>query len=496
MVTDILGGLGLMATLPSMGLLFLGVVIGTIFGAIPGLTSGIAIAIVLPFTFYLDVVGGMALLAGIYVSGTFGGSIAAILFGTPGAPEAGVTVLDGYPLAQKGYPNKALHTALYASTLANVLSSFVMIILSMAIASLALLIGPPEFFAIILFSLVLISTMGAGDAWHKGLIAVALGLIFSFVGTDPISSISRLTFDSIALSSGLSLIPVLVGLFVGAEIVGQTGKTRGSDGVAEEVTFGKKDDHLTWREVRSLLPCIVRGSFIGAAIGALPGLNAAVSAMLNYSMTKRFSATPEKFGTGVLEGIAAPEAGNNGTVGPNLCPLLTLGIPSSGTAALFLGALLMQGVTPGPTIFETHGEVVYGLFYALLFSSVFLVIVGKALFRVAKYIPLIPVQIINPCIILFCVAGSFAVSNQVYDVFSLLFFMLLGYFMRLAGIPIIPLLIGYLLGTLLETNLRRTLLISGDDYSVFISHPISLLFLVATCLLFGYTVFSRLRQKG
>ena len=484
-----------MTTFTSLSLLFVGVVIGVIFGAIPGLTSGIALAIILPFTFYLNAVEGMALLAGIYVAGTFGGSIAAILFGTPGAPEAGVTVLDGYPLAQKGYPGKALDAALYASTIANILSSITMIFLSIAIASLALLIGPTEFFAIILFSLVLIATLGMASAWHKGLIAVTLGLIFSFVGTDPISSISRLTFDNVSLSSGLSLIPVLVGLFVGAEIVGQTGNARGGKDSPGEVVFGGKDDHMTWQELKSVMPCILRGSFVGSAIGALPGLNAAVSAMINYSLAKRFSSTPEKFGTGILEGVAAPEAGNNGTVGPNLCPLLTLGIPGSGTAALFLGALLMQGITPGPTIFESHGEVVYGLFYALLFSSVFLVIVGKAVFRLAKYIPRIPVQIINPCIVLFCVSGSFAVSSQLSDIFVLLFFMLLGYLMRLGGLPVIPLLIGYLLGTLLETNLRRALLISGDDYTVFVTHPISLVFLIATCLLLAYTIFSRVRTK-
>lgn len=495
MLNDIYDGLMMMLTLPSLGLLLAGVTMGVVFGAIPGLTGGIAIAIALPFTFHLNAVQGLSLLSGIYVGGTFGGSIAAILFGTPGAPEAGITVADGYPLAQKGYPGKALDTALYASAFANVLSSLIMIGLAVAIAAFALMIGPAEYFSIILFSLTLISTLGMGAAWHKGLIAVCLGLLASFVGSDPITSISRLDFGILALSSGLSLIPVLVGLFVGSEIIGQAGRVRGGEGEAEPIAFGGKDDTLTMRELLGLTPIIVRGSLIGSVIGALPGLNAAVSAMINYSVTKRLSKTPEAFGTGVIEGIAAAESGNNGTVGPTLCPLLTLGIPGSGTAALFLGALLMQGVTPGPTIFESHGEVVYGLFYALLFSSFLLVAVGKAVFRLAKYIPLIPVQIINPCIILFCVAGAFAVGNQTSDVFVLLFFMLVGYFMRLAGLPIIPLLIGYLLGDLLESSLRRTLLISGEDYSVFFTQPISLAFLIMTAALLGYAAFSKARHK-
>lgn len=495
MLADIYEGLMLMLTLPSLGLLLGGVFMGVVFGAIPGLTGGIAIAIVLPFTFYLNAVEGLSLLSGIYVGGSFGGSIAAILFGTPGAPEAGITVADGYPLAQKGFPGRALDTALYASAFANVLSSLIMIVLAVGIAAFALLIGPTEYFSIILFSLVLISTLGMGAAWHKGLIAVTLGLIASFVGADPISSISRLDFGILALSSGLSLIPVLVGLFVGAEIIGQAGIVRGGEGGPEPITFGGKDDRLTMRELIGLMPIIVRGSLIGSVIGALPGLNAAVSAMINYSVTKRLSPHPELFGTGIIEGIAAPESGNNGTVGPTLCPLLTLGIPGSGTAALFLGALLMQGVTPGPTIFESHGEVVYGLFYALLFSSLLLIVVGKFVFQFAKYIPRIPVQIINPCIILFCVAGAFAVSNQTADVFVLLFFMLTGYFMRLVGLPIIPLLIGYLLGELLESSLRRSLLISGDDYSVFFTQPISLVFLILTAGLLGYAVFGRIREK-
>ncbi len=496
MFTDIYSGLTLIMTLKGFALLFTGVTVGVIFGAIPGLTGGIAIAIVLPLTFYMDAVQGLALLSGIYVGGTFGGSIAAILFGTPGSPEAGITVLDGYAMAQKGYPGKALDTALYASSFANILSSFVMILLSVGIAMFALLVGPAEYFSIILFSLVLISTLGMGDVWHKGLLAVVLGVLFSFVGFDPISSVSRFTFGILSLNSGFSLIPVMVGLFVGSEIIGQAGTMRrGKEDDPAAITFGSKDDKMVFAEFIRVLPIIIRGSFIGSIIGALPGLNAAVSAMVNYSVTKRLSRTPEKFGTGCIEGIAAPESGNNGTVGPTLCPLLTLGIPGSGTAALFLGALLMQGVTPGPTIFDTHGEVVYGLFYALLFSSILLVFVGKMVFRVAKYIPLIPIQVINPCIILFCMAGSFAVGNDVTDVFVLLSFMLLGYFMRLAGLPVIPLLIGYLLGGLLETSLRRSLLISGEDYSIFFTRPISLFFLIVTFALLAWAALSRFYHK-
>jgi putative tricarboxylic transport membrane protein len=475
--------------------MIIGVTTGVIFGAIPGLTGGIAIAITLPFTFYMSAVEGLSLLAGIYVGGTFGGSIASILFGTPGSPEAAVTVVDGYPLAQKGYPSKALNVALYASAFSSMLSSFIMIFLSLVIAAFALMIGPPEFFSIVLFSLVLISTLGMGTAWYKGLIAVSLGAIASLVGSDPISSVPRFTFNIMELSSGLSLIPVLVGLFVGSEIIGQTGKMVNAASSDKAIAFGRKDDYFSVKEFRSLLPVMVRGSVVGSIIGALPGLNAAVSAMVNYSITKRVSRNPEKFGTGCLEGIAAAESGHNGTVGPTLCPLLTLGIPGSGTAALFLGAMLMQGVTPGPEIVTLHPDIVYGLFYAFFFSAFILIGVGKVIFLVAKFIPLIPLQIINPCIVLFCVSGSFAVGNQVTDVYVLLFFMTVGYFMRLGKLPIIPLLIGYLLCSLLEMNFRRTMLIYDDNFSVFITKPISLIFLLGTLGLLCWVWYSSYKTK-
>jgi putative tricarboxylic transport membrane protein len=370
-----------------------------------------------------------------------------------------------------------------------------MIFLSLVIAAFALMIGPPEFFSIVLFSLVLISTLGMGAAWHRGLIAVGFGAIASLVGSDPISSVPRFTFNIMELSSGLSLIPVLVGLFVGSEVIGQTGNVVNAASGGDAITFGRKDDHLSTKELVSLLPIMIRGSIVGSIIGALPGLNAAVSAMVNYSITKRLSRHPEKFGTGIIEGIAAPEAGHNGTVGPTLCPLLTLGIPGSGTAALFLGALLMQGVTPGPEIVTLHGDIVYGLFYAFLFSAFILVGVGKLIFLLAKFIPLIPLQIINPCIVLFCVSGSFAVGNQVTDVYVLLFFMAVGYFMRLGKLPIIPLLIGYLLCSLLEMNFRRTMLIYAEDFSIFVTKPISLIFLLGTIGLLGWVWYSSHKTK-
>lgn len=487
---------GALITLQAKSLLLLlgGVGTGVVFGAIPGLTSGIAIAILLPFTFYMNIHNSLALLAGVYVGGTYGGSISAILFGTPGAPESGVTVLDGYPMAQQGYPNRALDTALYSSSLSNVLSSLSMLFLSMAIAALALMIGSTEFFSIVLFSLVLIATVGVGgSSWYKGLSAVLLGLLCSFVGSDPVSAIPRLNFGSLALSSGLPLIPLLVGLFVGAEIIQQAGAKK--DHTELSIKFGGSEDRMRWPQIKAMLPYVFSGAAIGTVIGALPGLNAAVSAMLNYGFAKRISKTPERFGKGELRGIAAAEAGNNGTVGPTLCPLLTLGIPGSGTAALFLGALLIQGVTPGPTIFETAPVVVYSLFWAIFLSSVIMIVVGKVVIYFAKYIPLIPTQVINPCIILFCASGAFAIDGAISDVFILIFFITLGYFMKLGRFPVIPLLIGYLLGGLLETNLRRTLLISGNDYSVFFTSSISLTFLVATAVLLAWVVGSALARK-
>lgn len=352
-----------MLTPGNIFLMFGGVAIGTIFGAIPGLTGAIAIAIFLPMTYYMNSMAALALLIGIYVGGSFGGSIPAILIGTPGAPEAGITTFDGAPLAKSGKGGKALKTALYASCAGNFLSSITTILMMSALAKLALALGSAEYCSVVLFSIVLIATIGSKGNWIKGLFAVMLGMAFALVGTDPMIGTARFTFGFHSLNTGLELIPVLIGLFVGGEMLGEV---RLSSRTSHTVKIDKSLNRLKKEEIKSCIPVIFTGSAIGSVIGALPGLNAAISATLNYALAKKISRHPEEFGHGSIMGVAAAEAANNGTVGPTLVPLLTLGIPGSGTAAIFLGALTLHGVTVGPAIFQEHADVVYGIFIALL----------------------------------------------------------------------------------------------------------------------------------
>ncbi len=457
-------------------LMFGGVAIGTIFGAIPGLTGAIAIAIFLPMTYYMKSMPALALLIGIYVGGSFGGSIPAILIGTPGAPEAGITTFDGAPMAKQGKGGKALKTALYASCMGNFLSSITTIVMMSALARLALLLGPAEYCSIVLFSIVLIATIGSKGNGLKGLFAVMIGLAFALVGTDPMIGTARFTFGFHSLNTGLELIPVLIGLFVGAEMVGEV---RISNRKGTITKIDKTKNKISWQEVKQCIPVVFTGSAIGSVIGALPGLNAAVSATLNYALARKITKHPEEFGKGSIVGVAASEAANNGTVGPTLVPLLTLGIPGSGTAAIFLGALTLHGVTVGPAIFQDHADVVYGIFFALLFCTVVLAIVGTVICHFAKFITLIPAEVLDPVIILLCCAGSYSISKRLFDVGCMLAFMIMGWLMKQVKIPMLPLLISFLLGSMLETNFRRSLQINQNTLKGFTS-PMSVLFLVIT----------------
>ncbi len=492
MINAMIDGLQSMMTLYNILMMVAGTALGVTFGAIPGLTGGIAIAVCLPLTFYLDVYPAMALLIGIYVGGSFGGSIPAVLLGVPGAPEAGITVLDGAPMSKKGQSGKALLTALYASCAGNFLSALITIVMLMGVSKIALMIGPAEFVGILFFSLVLIATVGSSGNSVAGLLAAFVGLLLSMIGTDPVTGIARFTFGRHELLSGLELIPVLIGLFVGSELLGGVRSKRQTQ--VKTVNF-KDENRLTKKEVAGTVPAVLSGSVIGSIIGALPGLNAAVSATLNYSFVRRFSKNGSAFGTGCVEGIAASEAANNGTVGPTLVPLLTLGIPGSGTAAIFLGALLMQGVICGPTIMTDSGNVVYGIFFALLFCTITLAVIGRLIIRIAQNVIFIPTSILTPLVIFMCCVGVYSNRSLVFDIYVLIAFMLLGYLMKLGNIPVLPLLIAYLLGSTLEAHFRRALTISQGKMSIFFRSPICVIFLLISAALLAYSILSPLRNN-
>ncbi len=488
---SILQGLSNFANLYNLMAIAGGMFMGVVVGAIPGLTGTMAVALALPFTFYMDPITGIILLVGIYKGAIYGGSISAILIKTPGTPAAACTVLDGYPLAQKGQARKALDMALYASCVADFISNISLIFCAGFIASFALRFGPPEFFLLICFSLTIIAGV-AGKSLTKGLISAALGLLLATIGMDLVYGTDRLTFGNPDLMGGLNFIPVLIGLFALPELI---------DAAVRGVTGGKSDLHrlegggLTWGEFRNSLKSILRGSIIGVILGAIPGIGGAPAAFMSYSEAKRGSKNSENFGQGELEGVAASESGNNGCCGATMIPLLALGVPGDVITAVILGAFMVHNLTPGPMLFQQHLSLVYAIFVGIMLSSAMMFIMGKLCIRGFAKIADVPKQILFPVVLVLCFYGSYAVNNSMFDVLSAVFMGVLGYTMLKFGIPEAPFLIAFILGPMFEDNLRRSLLLSSGSLKIFFSSGICIFFLGLTVLSIALMVRRNLKQR-
>lgn len=480
--SDLGAGFVTIASIPVLFSAVIGVTIGVVVGAIPGLTVAVAISLAIPFSFVLDPVTAFALLLGVYKGGIYGGSITAILINTPGTAAAAATVLDGYPMARKGQAGKALKIALYASVVADALSIFILILVAEPISRIALKFGPAEIFSLIVFALSIIAAV-SGRALLKGLIAAGLGFMLAVVGQDPITGLMRFAFGNLNLSSGFSLIPMLIGLFAISELWVQFEQDMATQ---RNATVPKaknpEDDIVTGKELRQIFPTFIRASLIGAFIGALPGIGSTVASFLSYGETKRKSKQPELFGKGSPEGLAAAEAGNNAVIGAALIPLLTLGIPGDVITAILLGALMIHGVAPGPTIFAAHRELIFGLFAILLVSIAVLYFVGLAGIWFFRRVTTIPNTIIFPVVLILCIVGAFAVNNSLFDVWIMLAFGVLGYLLRKYRFPVAPLLIAFVLAPKAEVALRQALIISDGSLLILLTHPISAGFLALTVI--------------
>lgn len=415
-----------------------GVAAGMVLGCIPGLNANVGIVLLLPFTFYLGPVPGIAMLMGMSKGDGFGGSIPSILFNIPGTAHAVVTTLDGYPLTKKGQGGKALETALAASCTADFTSDLILIFLAAPVAAMALHVGPPEYTMIVLFSVVLIA-LAASDDPLRGL------------------------------------------------------------GLQEHVAFSTgrpEDEHLSWKEYKSLLPTIFRSTGIGSLIGILPGIGTSVASYLSYVVAKRRSKHPEKFGTGVLEGVASCEAGNNAVNGPNLIPLVTLGIPGNLAAALILGGLMVKGLTPGPTFMENQAPMLYALFTVMLFSNIFTFLFGKLAIRYAHKMTSISPSALHGNILILCAMGCYVSQNSAFALLIMFTFAVVGYiFLRLKlSLPVF--LVAYILGSMLEHKLRQSLALSDGDFTIFLTRPISATFLALTVICTLYFLFRKKSASG
>lgn len=468
-------------TLNNFAALFVGVLFGTIVGAIPGMTATMGVALALPFTFYMAPVTGILLLLGIYKGGLYGGSIPAILISAPGTPAASATLLDGFPLAQQGKARKALTMALYASCIADFISNLSLILFASIIAGFALQFGPPEFFALILFSLTIIAGV-SGDSLLRGLASALLGLLLGTIGLDLVYGTDRFIFGNFELMGGLSFIPVLIGLFALPQILNHFWENTSKASKAKQ----SSGEGVTLEELKGSLKSILRGSLIGVGLGAIPGIGGAPAAFLSYSEAKRTSNDPDSFGKGNLEGVAAAEAGNNGVAGATLIPLLALGIPGDVITAVILGAFMIHGLKPGPILFQQNLDIIYALFMGIMLSSIYLLLIGSVAIRGLAKIANIPNGLLYPSVLVLCVFGAYAINNSSFDLLVMFVMGIFGFLLMRAKVPAAPFLIAFILGPLLEDSFRQSLQLSAGDFSIFVRSWISWLFLVLAALSLGF----------
>ena len=483
---------------PAIGLLFtvenilwanLGVFIGAIFSAIPGLTVMLCITLFLPVTYTMGPIPGMMFLLGIYCMGGYGGSVSAILINTPGVPHAAATMLDGNPMSRKGRSKAALRIALEASTFGGIFSALALLFLGPQVAKFAAQLGTPEYFLVCLFGLTIISGV-SGKSLVKGIIAACLGLLIACIGADPMTSYDRFTFGNNRLYLGLDLGVVLIGLFALIEIMG---KAEPAEKAVEMDTSKLNDNGYISKEEykRMFLPTLV-ASIIGTGVGIIPGTGASEASWFSYTAAKSMSKHPEEFGNGSVEGIAASEAANNAVTGATLIPLLTMGIPGDGTVAIMLSALMINGLNPGLSLFTTHGDIMYAIMLGLILVNIFMQIQGQVLTNFFAKVVSIPEAILTPLIVVCCLAGAFSVNESYFDVGVALFFGILAWFMRKIDLPAVPVLIGLVLGNMTETNFRRALLISDGSPAIFVQSFYCWIFLA----LIAVAVFVIIRSKA
>ncbi|WP_117232639.1 tripartite tricarboxylate transporter permease [Vibrio maerlii] len=467
--------------------LIFGVVGGIVLGALPGLTATMGVAILLPFTFGMEPTAALVMLIGVYIGGIYGGSIAAILLKTPGTPASAATVLDGHTLAAKGQAARALSISAVASFTGGLISTIVLIAIAPLLANFALRFNAPEYFALALFGLTIIASVSSQNIL-KGLLAGTIGLLVSTVGLDPISSVPRFTFGVMDLYSGINVIPVLIGLFALSEALNQIEKI-----LKEKKAEVGKFDHklLSKQDLKDMMPTAIKSGALGTSIGSVPGAGADISAFVCYNEAKRVAKDPDEFGKGSVRGLAAAEAGNNGVTGGSLVPLLTLGVPGDAVAAVLLGALIVQGLTPGPLLFAQNPDVVYGVFSSMLVANIVMLIVGLVGIRFFCRIIEVPKMLMIPIIIFLSVVGAYAINNSMFDVGIAISFGLLGFVLGKLEIPSSPILLAIILGPMAETNLRKALLMYDNSWSFLYERPIALAFV----LLAIFSVYSTMKMK-
>jgi putative tricarboxylic transport membrane protein len=476
---------------------FLAAFVGVIVGALPGLTAAAAIAMLLPITFYLDPLSALAFLYVIGKSGRFGGSIAAILFNTPGTSASAATMIDGHPMARQGKSGKALKTATVASVFGDFFGEFILIFGAAFIATYTARFGPPEYFAIYVMAFVVIGSV-VGKSIVRGILSTLFGALISLIGLDPITGDARMTLGFLDLENGFSLVPLLIGIFVMSEVLVQA-----ESAIIEYVSDsadGKPRDRdanvLTFPEFRRCLPIMFRSSAVGSFIGMMPGLGSAVACFVAYGEERRRAKNKEEWGTGIVEGIAAPESANNAVSGPSMIPLLTLGVPGSTIAAILVGVFMIHGIQVGPTIFETSHDLVFGLFASGLVGILAYGVIGYfASPLIGRMISLLSPRIIYPFIFLTAFVASYSARSSLFDVGVMVVFGIIGYYMRRFDYSAAAFIIAFVLAKGAEEAFRQSLLLSDSGPWIFFERPIAVAFISLGLLVMIGRAVAVLRKK-
>lgn len=459
-----------------------GVVCGIIIGALPGLTANMGVALLIPFTFNLDPASGLILLTAVYTSAIYGGSIPAILLHTPGTSASAATAIDGYELSKQGKAATAIRISTFSSAFGGLVSGIFLLLLTPSLSLISLKFGPPEYFLLSLFGLTAIASVASGSL-SKGLISGGIGLLLGTVGMEINSGFPRFTFGIPELQSGISFVPALIGLFSLSQVLMMGKRSDKSVSSSRKVKLEGFRLFPNKQELKEVGKTNIRSSLIGVLIGILPGAGGDIASWISYSEGKRFSKNPEKFGKGSIEAVASSETANNAVTGASLIPLLTLGIPGSSTAAVLLGGLMIKGLVPGRELFATYGQITYTVMFGFLLANILMYFVGMLFSKYLQAISSIPNKVLAPMVVILCVIGSYALGNNLFDVWIMVIFGLIGYFMRNQGFHPAPLVLGLILGPLVEQGFRQTLQLSqGNPLGYVLIRPISVILILLILL--------------
>lgn len=477
-------------TLQSILFTAFGTFVGIVVGAIPGLTATMAIAVLTSLTFGMETIDAIAMMLGVFVGGVYGGSIAAILMKVPGTSSAVMTSLDGYPMAQRGEAGKAIGIATCSSFFGGIVSCVILVFGCTAIASVAGKFGYPEYFVLCIFGLVVIAS-ATSESLVKGLMATALGVLLTCSGMDSLTGLTRFTFGIRQLMSGVDMVAILIGMFGVSEIIKQLFRVRTVKREKQQIGKIFPGWSLLWK----LKGTLARHAIIGTGVGAMPGAGGPIAAFISYNMEKNASKHPEKFGTGVPEGIAACECSNNATVGGALIPMLALGVPGDGCTAIIMSTFAIHGLRLGPNIFVEQSAIVHSTYIYAIIANIVMLCMGLFMARFFAKILDLDKKMLLPLILMVCMIGSYASTNKTFNIGMMVFFGIVGFLLDYVGVSPSALILGQVLGNLLETNLRQSLILSRGSYGIFFTRPICIFFWIATAVMVGWPYIKKFAVK-